>query len=79
MSSSCELAVAIFDLTAAVPVVSVELISKDGEEPGIQIRSRLETVEGSPGFNNRFLHEVVGIVTMTGERHRKGAKPRDSF
>ena len=55
-------AVDVFNLAAPPAQLGEIAISQDREEPSAQISTFLEHVEVLPGFQQRFLHEVVGAI-----------------
>jgi hypothetical protein len=45
----------------------VEVVPKDREEPSMQVCTRLEALYGSPGSDQRVLHEIVGSGAVMDE------------
>ena len=66
--------VRVLHLAAALAVLGMEEVAKDGEEPGVQVRARLEPVQIGQGPQEGVLNEVVGPVDLAGQRDGKGAK-----
>src|SRR6185295_7071844 len=70
-------AFAILDLAPPPPAVGKVGVAQDGEEPGAQIRTLLEAFQMVPGFQQRFLHEIVGPLHVPTQGNGKGAQIGD--
>jgi hypothetical protein len=69
----------VLHLAATLAVFRMEEIAQDGEEPSVEVRSRLEAVRVSPRAHQRVLDEIVGSLGPPAERYCERAQGRKRF
>src|SRR5690606_34419082 len=62
----------ILNLAAPLAHLRIEFVAQDGEQPRLEVGARLEALMLVPGLDQRLLHQVVRLVGVLGQRHRKG-------
>src|SRR5260370_12107441 len=70
------IALCVLDLAPPLAIVGAEQVAQDGEQPGRQVRARLERVDIGNRAQQRLLNQVVGTIAITGERVRERAPSR---
>src|SRR5271170_2625106 len=71
------MAVGVFDFEPMLAVLRVKRVAQDSEEPSPQIRSYLVSGQVRPCLHQRFLHQVVGSIRLTRQRHGEGPQRGD--
>jgi hypothetical protein len=66
-------AIDVFNLAAPLAQLGEIAIAQDREEPSAQISAFLEPVEVLLGFQQRFLHKVIGTIKVAAKRDRERA------
>jgi len=54
-------------------------VAQDGEQPGAQVRARIELVHVGQGLEQRFLDQIVSFRAIARQRPREGAQRRKEF
>lgn len=61
-------------LEALLLVIIDEDVAHDGVQPPFDVGSFFEIVLVAKGFDESFLHQVIGILPVAGEAYRKSRK-----
>src|SRR5687767_6090979 len=52
----------------------IEIVTQNGEKPGLEIGAFLKVAEAVPRTDQGFLHQIVGLRTIPAQRDRKCAQ-----
>src|SRR3954470_22223704 len=67
----------VLKLASYFPMLAVERIAQDCEQPCSHARARLELIEVGPSEQNGLLHEIVSVVRVVGQREGEGPQVGD--